>query len=350
MGKYNYNYVVKYFTYNGKTHKVYGKTLEEVLEKKVMLLHDLKEKEVKKSTVTVRAWTETALETYKPNVSLDYLAQMQGRIGKHILTAIGDKRIQDVTPLECQKILNAQAGASASHIKKLRQELYFIFDTARKNGLIKSNPCEDTVMPSGTAGKRRSLTPDERKHFLSVCKAHTEYLLFELMFYCGLRSSEAIRLKYEDIVTIQGVKCFHVRGTKTAAADRFVPVPPELHLGDGSGNIALTAQGVPFTKDSYRRASDHLRRDMNISMGCKVFRNQLVPPFPLADDFVPYMLRHTFCTDLKKKGVDIRLAKTLMGHSDIKMTADIYDHADDESIILAAEQMGYVDKNVDKTP
>ena len=51
-------------------------------------------------------------------------------------------------------------------------------------------------------------------------------------------------------------------------------------------------------------------------------------------------LRHTYCTDLKKKGVDLRLAKELMGHSDIRITADIYDHADDESAVLAAKQMG----------
>ena len=81
---------------------------------------------------------------------------------------------------------------------------------------------------------------------------------------------------------------------------------------------------------------------MNISMGCTVYRNQLIPPLPLADDFVPYMLRHTYCTDLKKHGVDLRLAKQLMGHADIKMTADIYDHADDESALLAAAQLGLV--------
>lgn len=343
-----YDYVVKYVTHNGKKYKVYGKTLEEAIEKKLLLLRSLEEEDIKKSAVTVRQWTDTALETYKPNVSLDYLSQMQGRIGKHILSAIGDKKIQDVTPLDCQKILNAQSTASSSHIKKLRQELYFIFDTARKNSLIKSNPCEDTVMPTGTTGRRRSLTPLERDHFLKVCDGHPEYTVFLLMLFCGLRASEAMELKYEDIIEMQGVRFFHVRGTKTAAADRLVPVPDEIPLPGKTGHVALTALGRPFTKDSYRRASDHLRRDMNISMGCKVFRNQLVPPLPLSDDFVPYMLRHTFCTDLKKKGVDIRLAKTLMGHSDIRMTAGIYDHADDESIILAAIQMGYGDKQRDK--
>lgn len=49
----------------------------------------------------------------------------------------------------------------------------------------------------------------------------------------------------------------------------------------------------------------------------------------VASDFVPYCLRHTFCTDLQKKGMPINVAKYLMGHSDISVTANIYTHITD---------------------
>ena len=78
---------------------------------------------------------------------------------------------------------------------------------------------------------------------------------------------------------------------------------------------------------------------MNISMGCEVYRNELIPPYPLADDFVPYCLRHTYCTDLQKKGVDIRVAQYLMGHADIQMTANIYTHIDDSTVLDVAEKL-----------
>ena len=67
-----------------------------------------------------------------------------------------------------------------------------------------------------------------------------------------------------------------------------------------------------------------------------MYRNQLIAPYPLADDFVPYNLRHTYCTDLQKKGIDIRTAQYLMGHSDISLTANIYTHADNSTILEAA--------------
>ena len=72
-------------------------------------------------------------------------------------------------------------------------------------------------------------------------------------------------------------------------------------------------------------------------MGCEVYRNELIPPLPLAPDFVPYMFRHTYCTDLQKKGIDIRTAQKLMGHSSILITAEIYTHVDTKEIVKAGK-------------
>ncbi len=72
-------------------------------------------------------------------------------------------------------------------------------------------------------------------------------------------------------------------------------------------------------------------------MGCEVYRNELIPPLPLAPDFVPYMFRHTYCTDLQKKGIDIRTAQKLMGHSSISITAEIYTHVDTKEIVKAGK-------------
>ena len=71
-----------------------------------------------------------------------------------------------------------------------------------------------------------------------------------------------------------------------------------------------------------------------------MYRNELLPPFPLAEDFVPYDLRHTYCTDLQKTGIDIRMAQKLMGHADITITANIYTHTDAESLTRAAQVLG----------
>jgi integrase len=74
-------------------------------------------------------------------------------------------------------------------------------------------------------------------------------------------------------------------------------------------------------------------------MGCKTFRGALVPPYPVADDLVPYCLRHTYCTDLQAAGIPINVARELMGHSDISVTAKIYTHSSEESIKDAADAL-----------
>ncbi len=49
------------------------------------------------------------------------------------------------------------------------------------------------------------------------------------------------------------------------------------------------------------------------------------------------MFRHTYCTDLQKKGIDIRTAQKLMGHSSILITAEIYTHVDTKEIVKAGK-------------
>jgi site-specific recombinase XerD len=41
-------------------------------------------------------------------------------------------------------------------------------------------------------------------------------------------------------------------------------------------------------------------------------------------------------------GVDVRAASKLMGHADIRTTANIYTHQDNETLRQAAEKMGVV--------
>jgi integrase len=78
-------------------------------------------------------------------------------------------------------------------------------------------------------------------------------------------------------------------------------------------------------------------REMNLAMGCRTYRNKLMPPYPLADDFDLYNLRHTYCTDLEKMGVPINIASRFMGHANINITAKIYTHASTEAIEIGRE-------------
>lgn len=55
----------------------------------------------------------------------------------------------------------------------------------------------------------------------------------------------------------------------------------------------------------------------------------------MAPDLQPYLLRHTFCTDLEAVGVPINIARDLMGHSSIAITSKVYTHRTEASHLCA---------------
>ena len=136
----------------------------------------------------------------------------------------------------------------------------------------------------------------------------------------------------------------HIRGTKTKNADRLVPIPKELYqLVKNTPKkefMAVYTNGNKITADNRGRLWKWLWRLMNIEAGTKTYRNALLEPYVIPKDLTPYCLRHEYCSDLARKGIDIRTAQRLMGHSDISLTANIYTHVNDDKLKEVAKRLG----------
>lgn len=337
MGKKEYGYRLR-FTYEGKRYEVSADTLEEAYTKKIRKIEALKDRSIIYSPqTTVDKWADICYKTYKSNVK--GLPEMLLRYNKYISPVIGSVPVSKVTAIHCQGILNECSGMSFSHLDKLRQEIKFIFETAVDNDLIKKSPAAKIKLPEYLRGERRSITDQERKHIYLVYENYKPFLLFILMLECGCRPDEACKLVGHDIDHEN--RLLHIRGTKTAKSDRYVPIPGTLYdtIKDTKpfDPISPNNAGHAHTKSSYNDLRKRLKRELNLSMGCRTYRNALIPPYPLAEDFEPYCLRHTYCTDLCKANVDVRTAQRLMGHANIQITANIYTHVDKAQIMGAGE-------------
>ena len=335
MGKKEYGYRLR-FTYEGKRYEVSADTLEEAYTKKIRKIETLKDRSIIYSPqTTVDKWADICYKTYKSNVK--GLPEMLLRYDKYIKPAIGSVPVSKVTAIHCQGILNGCSGMSFSHLDKLRQEIKFIFETAVDNDLIKKNPAAKIKLPEYSKGERRSITDHEREHLYLVYEDYKPFLLFILMLECGCRPEEACELIGRDIDHKN--RLLHIRGTKTPKSDRYVPIPATLYdtIKDTKPfePVSPNNAGRAHTKSSYNDLRKRLKRELNLSMGCRTYRNALVPPYPLAEDFEPYCLRHTYCTDLCKANVDVRTAQRLMGHANIQITANIYTHVDKAQIMDA---------------
>lgn len=327
------------FSYDGKLYSVYGRTLSEVYEKKARKLIELKLGSP--SNMTLADWTAKCLPLYKVGVTEGSYKTIESRIKREILWHIGSRPIKTITPEMCQYVLNEQKGRSRSYIDKVAGDLKFLFRHAVGNGLIQKDPTSLLVKPRGTYSPRRALSPEERKTAESVIASDPRYLLFGLMLYCGCRPSEAAECKGSDISLMDDVFLLHIRGTKTALSDRFVPVPDilfqQIKNTPKTAYIARNRNGKPYTEKTRPNLWKSFWRECNRKAGCKTYRNQLLPPYPFPEDLTAYCLRHEYCTNLARLGVDIRTAQKLMGHSTITMTADIYTHVENDALKAAAK-------------
>lgn len=342
MKKYN---VVRTFRYGGKQYKIYGNTEREVYQKMALKQHDLETGHViVDGSMTVEQWSEKCFDTYKSSVQVESAKNQWYSYKKYVLPYIGMYAIKDVKPIQCQEILNSMAGKSWSLVKSVQTNLHFVFEKARQNKMIFENPAENLTRPKTVKGRRRSLTSYERRHFWNVIDKDPRYIFFRFMLECGCRPEEAAELRKTDIKEKDGCYLLHIRGTKTENSDRWVPLPEDLYecvADDGPFDLLCpNAAGHKHDTSSYKRMVSNFKRDLNISMGVQVYRNKLIPPLRLASDWVPYDLRHTYCTDLQRAGIDIRTAQKLMGHANISITADIYTHVDEDQILNAAKTLG----------
>ena len=205
-------------------------------------------------------------------------------------------------------------------------------------------------MPETRSGTHRSITDAERAAILKVAETHRAGLWVKIMLYCGLRPSEALDLLWSDIDFSRGViSVSHSIGrdtTKTRAGVRRVPAPPEL-MDDlraakrkaRSVHIFTKIDGVtPPDQHTGKSEWESFRRALDIEMGAQM-KGRTIVVSKLAPDLTAYCLRHTFATDMQAAGIPLNIAKVLMGHSDIKMTANIYTHFTDEMEISAEQAL-----------
>lgn len=231
---------------------------------------------------------------------------------------------------------------------------------------------------------------------------HRGCLFYQMMLYCGLRPGECAALEWRHIdfdaaqVSVEQAKesgSTRIKAPKTESGIRVVPILPEflekLRATRGFPTAPFPRQnGTAHTDSSLRAMWTSWKREMDKRMAISLvrqahaaktaeeaecilmklsgdfsprqlarkvqgpdytgpekivlYRNQLIlhgESADVMDSLVAYDLRHTYCTNLQKAGVDLKTASYLMGHSDIQTTANIYSHTDAELIGAAAEKI-----------
>ncbi|MCL1810432.1 MAG: site-specific integrase [Clostridiales bacterium] len=354
------------FKLNGKQYEVEARKNE--THDELVARAALKRKEIEDGAMTVNqgtqfgAYAKKYLETYKRNdVGEAMYALYESNLRNHILPYIGHLKIKDIKPINCKEIINARAGHSKSHISKIVQLLNQVFEAAMDDDIIIKNPARNLQLPAKAKdGTGRAITDHEREYSLKVAETHKAGVWVKTMLYTGMRPGETAALQFRHIdfkartITVEQAresKTDNIAGPKSMAGKRVLPIReillPDLFShcegknGDPWGYVfTQETTGNRHTKTSMYHLWCSFKRELNIAMGCRVYRSQLIPPFPVAEDLIAYCFRHTFASDMAAAGVPVAAMKMLMGHEDVSTTMR-YTHKTDE---LFENARGLLDK------
>ncbi len=133
-----------------------------------------------------------------------------------------------------------------------------------------------------------------------------------LLYACGLRISEAVALRPEQIDGKQGVIRMIGKGNK----QRLLPLPSSLLL---AMRLAWkTHHNRPWVFATARQGNHVSPRSVRGALN----RARVQEGLP---GVTPHSLRHGFATRLLERKVELRVVQILMGHSSIRST-EIYTH------------------------
>ncbi|MEU9167881.1 tyrosine-type recombinase/integrase [Streptomyces sp. NPDC048420] len=187
------------------------------------------------------------------------------------------------------------------------------------------------------------LTAAQVQAILDACTRLRDRFLFALLWETGIRIGEALGLRHEDLAAAEGElivtpRVNDNRARAKSASPRTVPVGAEIvrlyadYLHEEYGdldsdymfvNLWGGSYGHPLTYAAVYDLVLRIRRDTGI-------------------DFDPHWFRHTRATLLLRRKVPIEVVSTLLGHSSIATTLDIYGHLSVEDARRALEAAGFL--------
>ena len=331
---------------NGKAIRVSfsGRTKSDVLSQIRAYREQREANIVYAKELMLSEWAEKWYESYKSQVQHSTYAGYRYTL-KLIQEGMGDRKLQDIIPMEVNQFMDALAEReySMSLIRKVRAMLIQIFDSAQDNNLIMRNPARRSKL---MRDKREFLAEqsDEKETFtdeeIELLETYLEDDLLgnsiRIMLCTGLRTQELLALSPSDFAddgsfvnvtkAIKTVNGHSMLGPpKSRSSRRRIPIPEKYRecakfLCEQGGKEFIWS--LPGKNPLYSVGS--FRRRYYTAIG----------KIPGVRKLSPHCCRHTYVTRLEARNVPMEMIARLAGHSEIK-TTDRYLHTAMETLANA---------------
>jgi len=227
--------------------------------------------------------------------------------------------------------LGLSSSSGARYFSSVKGFFLYLF----RNKYIEKNPIEKLSAPKLSKRLPQVLTVEEVESILSKPDTSDKLglrdkAILETLYACGLRVSELIELKIQNLYFEEEVIRVFGKGSK----ERVVPIGGSavkwiteylrgsrpLLVKKGEGYVFLSVRGAKLSRMGVWKIVDRYLREAEIHK-----------------DAHPHTFRHSFATHLIEGGADLRAVQEMLGHVDIS-TTQIYTHIDREYIISIHKQ------------
>jgi len=223
----------------------------------------------------------------------------------------------------------AKNGVDQRTVAKIVSSLRSFFTFLTLEQEREDNPARLVEMPKMEQRIPGVLRVEEVESILSLIDTSTAYgmrdrALFELIYSCGLRISEAVELEADKLYLEEGLIRVFGKGSR----ERLVPVGGEAVYRLG----VYMEYGRPSLVKGDKRSPKVFLNHRGLGLSRKGMWKRFRELTARAGiDAKVHTLRHSYATHLLDGGADLRAVQELLGHSDIN-TTQIYTHVDREDL------------------
>ncbi len=291
---------------------------------------------------TVADYLERWLVDYaKPNLSPRGFERYADIIKRHLIPAMGTIQLSRLKPEHLQRHYSdvLASGLSAASAAYHHRVLHIALATAVKWGLVARNVADAVTPPRDRRPEMQTWDEYELNIFLEAAKGRQYYALFYTALFTGMRRSELLALRWQDIDFIYGQinvsrslhqlrdNSFVFTAPKSAKSRRTIALPPSAFLVleayrkakeveysmmgttlNDSELVFCNLDGSPWRPNTITRAWSMLAARAGVK------------PIRLHD------ARHTHASLMLKQGIHPKIVQERLGHASISMTLDTYSH------------------------
>ena len=226
------------------------------------------------------------------------------------ITAIGPTELSSyILSLEKQGMSSATISRNIASVKS-----FFMY--LLKKNVIASDPTEQIKPPKIEKKIPEVLNIEEINLLLEQPSKQTpkeirDKAMLELLYATGMRVSELISIKLEDVnLSMSYILC------KDSSKERVIPIENAARsalenyinneresMCEGSEYLFTTLKGAQMTRQGFWKLIKSYAKKAGIDK-----------------EITPHMIRHSFASHLVNNGADLKAVQEMLGHSDISTT------------------------------